>query len=240
MTDIDKLVTMSRWTRETIQALLDSFAPEADADDAREKKRRRIVEAAAALFVEQGYRKTTISEVAARAGVAKGTVYLHVKTKGELLLQAIIAEKRRYLHRMAPLFDESVAPKERLRRWLVLVLTLSHEMPLISRLVGRDQDLLLALEELPEGTMARSQMIQTEMVAELLDEAAGEHRWTQSELSDRARVLVGLIYSAVTISDERTRMGLSLQRFAEILTDVLVAGFTCPGAETPNAPGGDR
>lgn len=44
----------------------------------------RILDAASALLVRHGYRKTTIDDVAREAGVGKGTIYLHWKDKNEL------------------------------------------------------------------------------------------------------------------------------------------------------------
>lgn len=51
--------------------------------------RRRIVDAGAALFVEQGYVSTTLAQVAERAGVAVQTVYFHVGNKRTLLAEAV-------------------------------------------------------------------------------------------------------------------------------------------------------
>lgn len=48
-------------------------------------KREAIIEAARALFTTEGYETTTIAEVARKAGVAVGTVYLYFKTKPEIL-----------------------------------------------------------------------------------------------------------------------------------------------------------
>src|SRR3712207_234886 len=51
--------------------------------------RRRIVDAAAALFVENGYGTTTLEQVAARAGVAVQTVYFHFGNKRTVLKEAV-------------------------------------------------------------------------------------------------------------------------------------------------------
>ncbi|MFE5676331.1 TetR/AcrR family transcriptional regulator [Streptomyces erythrochromogenes] len=48
-------------------------------------RRRQILDAVAAQLLEDGYEALTISKVAARAGVAKGTVYLYFASKQELL-----------------------------------------------------------------------------------------------------------------------------------------------------------
>ncbi|WP_431980332.1 TetR/AcrR family transcriptional regulator [Streptomyces qinglanensis] len=48
-------------------------------------RRRQILDATAALLLDDGYEALTVSKVAARAGVAKGTVYLYFDSKQELL-----------------------------------------------------------------------------------------------------------------------------------------------------------
>ncbi len=57
--------------------------------DERQQREERILDAAVALLVRWGYRKTTIDDVAREAGVGKGTIYLHWKDKNELFLAAI-------------------------------------------------------------------------------------------------------------------------------------------------------
>lgn len=51
--------------------------------------RQTVARAALELFIDQGYRSTRISDVAARAGVAKGTVYLHFADKQALFAGVI-------------------------------------------------------------------------------------------------------------------------------------------------------
>jgi AcrR family transcriptional regulator len=51
--------------------------------------RRRIVDAAADLFVAHGYGATTLDQIAARAGVAVQTVYFHFGNKRTVLKEAV-------------------------------------------------------------------------------------------------------------------------------------------------------
>ena len=46
--------------------------------------RAALLEAAQELFLEQGFAATRVEDIAARAGVSKGTVYLYFRTKREL------------------------------------------------------------------------------------------------------------------------------------------------------------
>lgn len=56
------------------------------------EKRAAILDAASLLFLEQGFERTTLDAVAARAGVSKLTVYSHFQNK-EGLFEALIASK---------------------------------------------------------------------------------------------------------------------------------------------------
>ena len=65
----------------------------------KEARPQELLSAALELFVEKGFSATRSEEVAARAGVAKGTLYLYYPSKEELLkavvretLSALIAE----------------------------------------------------------------------------------------------------------------------------------------------------
>src|ERR1700676_2983818 len=60
----------------------------------REQRADRILDAAAELMLRWGYNKTTIDDVARQAGVAKGTIYLHWKTREDLFTTLM---KREYI-----------------------------------------------------------------------------------------------------------------------------------------------
>lgn len=49
-------------------------------------KRRRIIDAAVQVFAERGFYHARVSEVAAAAGVAGGTIYNYFKSKDDLLI----------------------------------------------------------------------------------------------------------------------------------------------------------
>jgi len=53
-----------------------------------------LLRAATAVFIELGYRRTQMSDIAERLGVAKGTVYLYVESKEALFLQVLLHADR--------------------------------------------------------------------------------------------------------------------------------------------------
>lgn len=79
----------------------------ASLDDAPRWRRRKdarpaeLLDAAMACFAERGFAATRMDDVAARAGVTKGTVYLYFPGKEELF-KAMLREK------VVPILDEAV------------------------------------------------------------------------------------------------------------------------------------
>ena len=52
--------------------------------DLKEERRREILEAALHVFAKRGFDKATVDEVAERAGLSKGAIYLYYKNKDAL------------------------------------------------------------------------------------------------------------------------------------------------------------
>ncbi|WP_433466955.1 TetR/AcrR family transcriptional regulator [Spirillospora sp. CA-128828] len=105
--------------------------------DPRERAARaaRILDAAADLLLRHGYRRVSIDDVAAGAGIGKGTVYLHWKSRDQLfsavftrevclaideVRQALADEPRTaLLHRFAHAYFLAIARRPLLRGFLL-------------------------------------------------------------------------------------------------------------------------
>lgn len=70
-----------------------------------EAREQRILDAASDLFVHYGYDKSTVSDIARRAGVSKGTIYLHFQSKDALLEGLIIREMHAYAEQWLELME---------------------------------------------------------------------------------------------------------------------------------------
>ena len=81
--------------------------------------RSRVLEAAVDLFADQGYDGTSVAQVIAKAGVAKGGFYHHFASKEELLYEVygdLIGEQ---LRRMDVILARAEAPAATLRALIV-------------------------------------------------------------------------------------------------------------------------
>jgi AcrR family transcriptional regulator len=102
------------------------------------EKLRRIKEAAQALFVAKGFDDTTMREIALRAGVGLGTIFLYAKNKRDLLFLTI----NEPLEAVTEAAEEAVDPQVPLVDNLLAVTRLHYRFfgrqPALSRLVLRE------------------------------------------------------------------------------------------------------
>lgn len=91
------------------------------------EKYQKILDAAVEVFAERGYFKSPVSEIARRAGVADGTVYLYFKSKDDLLRTAIDRRFERFYQQIAEAFLTIQGPREQLE-YIALVHLESYQV----------------------------------------------------------------------------------------------------------------
>ena len=100
--------------------------------------RRRILEAAERLFPAQGYAGTTMAAIANEAGVAVQTVYFVFHTKGELLMQLVLATGA----------DDPDAPPHRDRGWVREIMSSTDARRQIALLSEHGTDIFVRIAPL--------------------------------------------------------------------------------------------
>lgn len=107
----------------------------------REQRADRILDAAAELMLRWGYNKTTIDDIARAAGVAKGTIYLHWKTREDLFLAVMEREYTRLIRDIQQRIASD--PNGGTMEGLVKHSTLATmKSPLMKAVMVRDTDLI--------------------------------------------------------------------------------------------------
>ncbi len=79
-------------------------------------KYQRILDAAVAVFAEKGFFTSRVADIADRANVADGTVYLYFKSKEEILMSAINTAFDAFMSLARTELKKVADPAERLRR----------------------------------------------------------------------------------------------------------------------------
>lgn len=80
------------------------------------ERKQQLVEAAEALFTERGYSATRISDICARAGVAKGLFYWYFPTKESLFAELVRSMRQSLRRAQAAAMDATADPVTRIRQ----------------------------------------------------------------------------------------------------------------------------
>lgn len=81
----------------------------------KSEKYDKILKSAGAVFAEYGFYKSTISQIAAQAGVADGTLYLYFKNKDDILYQFISFKTNDVFEKMRAAVKQGKNAEEKLR-----------------------------------------------------------------------------------------------------------------------------
>lgn len=132
----------------------------ADYDD----KRRALLDVAARLFATSGFDRTSISEIAATAGVSKALLYHYYSGKDEVLFDIIDGHIRDLIAQVTAADDPGLPPQEHLLALITAVLEAyrdadtMHKVQIneLGKLSGEQQQVIRALERELVTVMARA------------------------------------------------------------------------------------
>lgn len=81
----------------------------------RQERETLILEVAEEAFAEKGYHETSIDEIAAQVGVAKGTVYLHFPSKEALIVAILLRDMHRSLEEIDSIIASDASTRTKLQ-----------------------------------------------------------------------------------------------------------------------------
>ncbi|MBL8119188.1 MAG: TetR/AcrR family transcriptional regulator [Anaerolineae bacterium] len=196
------------------------------------ERENRILDAAARLITHYGFDKTTVSDIAEAAGISKGAVYLHYKSKEALFEALIIRESETILEDMLTSIERDPNAGSIFGLYQHAILAVMRS-PLIHAVVTRDQRVVgeMARKLKDTGIGAQGNLIRYEMVAQL--QAANVIR-QDLDAVEVSYILALIRYGFLTIGqvipeDQRP----PIDRVGQTLGEILERGLAPPD-------GGDR
>jgi AcrR family transcriptional regulator len=173
-------------------------------------KRQAILDAALSLFVEKHFHGTSVPEIAARAGVADGTIYRYFISKEALVNELYVLRKRELVAFVARPFRPGMSVKERLVEIGERFMVFAETAPLVVFFLERNHHESYLY---PEALAEEVPLVQ--LIISLLEEGK-----SQGIIKDiRNEVLMFVLYGALTGIVEANRRGL-IRRFEDVKKEV--------------------
>lgn len=206
-------------------------------DERREQRAHRILDAAGELDLRWGYDKTTVDDIARSAGVAKGTIYLHWKTREELYVALLRRERVRMLDAVGALFAAETDPGTP-RRALQLACLELFRRPLLRASLTGDSEVLGQLVRRKARQASDGALLEVLSTYVERMRAVGVLRadLTPAELSN---VITATAYGFVWLTPMlQGALAVDDERRAELLADTIVRA-TSSGAALSDAEASD-
>ncbi|WP_440896361.1 TetR/AcrR family transcriptional regulator [Amphibacillus sp. Q70] len=90
-------------------------------------KQQALFDAARALFLKQGFKKTNISAITEQANVAVGTFYKYYSSKEQIFNQVYQAENEQAKRTIISQIDENQPPKPMIQQFLKAIIAMSED-----------------------------------------------------------------------------------------------------------------
>ncbi|PZG18863.1 TetR/AcrR family transcriptional regulator [Nonomuraea aridisoli] len=186
-------------------------------DPARQRERaHRILDAAGELVLRWGYDKTTIDDVAKRAGVAKGTIYLHWKTRDDIFAALL---RRERLLMLAEVREQAPATLSELFGAFARALL---RRPLLKAVLSGDSEVLGKLTR----RKMRGGLPLGEGFAAYMHELV-EHGAVREDPGDHVVVVTSIVYGFLFLPDGMPQEARpSGDRLAELVADTIERALT--------------
>jgi AcrR family transcriptional regulator len=126
-----------------------------DPEEAVTEMGERILDAAAALYVERGRSETTLSAIASRAGVSRPSVYKHLGDADEVAHALIDRELDRFFEQVTDVLVAQPTLRDRLVEGLAFTVEYARTHELLQRLLELEPELVVTAFTLRAGELLR-------------------------------------------------------------------------------------
>lgn len=192
----------------------------------KETVRESILDATDRLLARFGYRKMTVEDIAAEAGIGKGTIYLHFSSKEEVVLSHVdrIVDRLKQQH-LAVIARSKHTALERIRQMLLARVLFRFDS--IQHYTQSLNDLLAALRPGLLARRARYFEEEAQIFAEVLREgrASGEFEFENDLAAARAMLEAtnGLLPYSLSTNELGERE--EVERRTSAIADLLLRGL---------------
>jgi AcrR family transcriptional regulator len=186
------------------------------------ERHAQLVKAATRLFLDKGFHKTSVREIAAAAGWQMGTLYLYISRKEEvlyLILQAIMDELATVTRTLRPRATARETFQAALEEYFRTAARMGEEL----RLLYREWDSLLP-EHVADGR--QRELVVVKFLAQIVEAgiAAGEFRTVDATLTAHNVIMLAHFWA---LKEHRLSQLMDFETYLTRQRDLFLTYLTC-------------
>lgn len=191
----------------------------------QENIRELILDAVDRLLARYGYKKMTIDDLAHEVGIGKGTIYLHFRSKEEIVFSHIDRVVAGVLQRLNAIAASDDAPAEKIRQMLIARVMFRFES-----VQHFSESLSEVLRDLRQGLLERRHRYfeqEAEVIAIVLKEGQRTRAFRRRDPVETARALVAATNSLLPFNLSTRELGKrkDVEQSVHQIADLLLNGL---------------
>ncbi len=159
--------------------------------DRRTAAREGILAAAHRQLADAGCASASVAAVAARAGVAAGTLYRHFPSRAELLAE-VVGDALRAEHALLAAAGAAPAPRAALEAWVRLAAARAAQAPRLAFALAAEP-----CEPEVEAVRRREGLARQETLAALLARGSAAGAWPAGDAALQAAAIAGALHAVL-------------------------------------------
>ncbi|MEZ5308815.1 MAG: TetR/AcrR family transcriptional regulator [Pyrinomonadaceae bacterium] len=191
----------------------------------KRETREAILDATDKLLAQYGYSKMTIDDIAAAAGIGKGSVYLHFPSKVEIALSHVDRIIERLCERLIAIRDSGKEPETKIRE--MLFERVSFRFSSVQHYTEGINELLSSIRADLLERRRRHHAEEARLFASVIEEGIEKGVFAKADAMETAMSLIVATNSLLPFGLSTAELGLrkEIEDRAKALSDLLLSGL---------------
>lgn len=182
----------------------------------------KIIDAARDLFLENGYHETSMSSIADKADLGKGTLYWHFDSKGELFQSMISREGKLMYDELKELSKKNISSAQIIKEFIKLRLKRTLEEKRPNKLFLDSQNFI---NEEFKKTMMRIIDSVVELLTDIIKDGINNNIFYTTNPEKAASALLWIIYGLCTNITLKKNGDIDLKEETEFVYNLFLNGL---------------
>ncbi len=176
----------------------------------RVARRQAILDAAAKAFIEKGFHKTSIDEIASNVELSVGTIYLYFKNKDELFVSLLFDGLKKFTERFEEIQGSNTSAREKIKQAWLFFLDLYEHNPMSYHILNHlgTADVKKSLSDDTLNKIIAATGRNFVLLSQMVDECMKQGIYTKAPPMEIVDAMWSLFLGMIQLYETRQNLGL--------------------------------